>query len=165
MKVSKRFAVVTLCLGFALARATAFAADTDKFLGTWQFNATKSQVPGGATPDKATVVVTDAGGGKLKSVTDTAMAGQQVHSELTFAADGKDYAPVTTPAPPPGGPTITQSFTRVSANVYKAELKMNGQTIATLMEEVSADGKTLKLTTQGVGAAAGVTSTMVFDKK
>lgn len=165
MKIPKRLGFLTLCLGLALARGAAFAADTDKFVGTWELNASKSQVPGGATPDKATVVVTDAGGGKLKSVSDTTMAGQQIRAELTFAADGKEYAPVTTPAPPPGSPTITETFERVSANVYKADLKMNGQTIATLMEEVSADGKTLKVTTQGVGAASGVTSTMVFDKK
>ena len=62
------------------------------------------------------------------------MAGQQIRAELTFATDGKEYAPVTTPAPPPGSPTITETFERVSANVYKADLKMNGQTIATLME-------------------------------
>jgi len=165
MKISKRFGFVTLCLGLALARGAAFAADMDKFIGTWELNASKSQIPGGATPDKATVVVTDAGGGKLKSVSDTNMSGQNVHAELTFAADGKDYTPVTTPAPPPGSPTITESFERVSANVYKTELKMSGQTIATLMQEVSADGKSLKVTTQGVGAAANVTSTMVFDKK
>ena len=164
MEVSKRFAF-TLCLGLALASGATFAADLDKFIGTWELNASKSEVPGGATPDKATVVVTDAGAGKVKSVSDTAMAGQQIHSELTFAADGKDYTPVTTPAMPPGSPTITEAFERVSATVYKTDLKMNGQTIATLMNEVSADGKTLKVTTQGVGAAAGVTSTMVFDKK
>lgn len=165
MKISKRFGFATLCLGFAVACGAAFAADTDKFLGTWMFNASKSQVPGGATPDKATIVVTDAGGGKLKSVSDTTMVGQQVHAELTFAIDGKDYAPTTTPAPPPGSPAIAESFERVSPTAVKASLKMNGQTIATMMEEVSTDGRTLKVTTQGAGPASNVTSTMVFDKQ
>src|SRR5262249_45938722 len=148
-----------------LAYGAASAGDMDKFIGTWELNASKSQIPGGGTPDKATVVVSDAGGGKLKSVSDTTMLGQQVHVELTFAADGKEYTPVSTPAPPAGSPTITETFVRVSANVYKTDLKMNGQPIATLTNEVSADGKSLKVTTQGVGAAAGVTSTMVLDKK
>jgi hypothetical protein len=164
MKVSKRLGFVTLWVGFAFACAT-FAADTDKFLGTWVFNASKSQVPGGATPDKATIVVSDAGGGKLKTVSDTAMAGQQIHAELTFAIDGKDYVPTTTPAPPAGSPVIAESFERVSPTAVKASLKMNGQAIATMLEEVSADGKTLKVSTQGVGPAANVASTMVFDKQ
>jgi hypothetical protein len=165
MQISKRLGFVTLCLVFAAACGAALAADTDKFLGTWVFNAGKSQVPGGATPDKATIVVSDAGGGKLKSVSDTSVAGQQIHGEITFAADGKEYTPVTTPAPPPGSPTITETFERVSPTVYKAQLKMNGQTLATVMQEVSADGKTLTMTTAGAGPAANVTSTMVFDKK
>lgn len=165
VKICIRLGFAALCVGIALARGAAFAADTDAFLGTWVLNAAKSQVPQGAMPDKATIVVSDGGAGKLKTVSDTTMVGTAIHAEITFAIDGKDYAPITTPAPPPGSPTILESFERVSPLAVKAALKLNGETIATVLQEVSADGKTLKMTTTGLGAAAGVTSLMTFDKK
>jgi hypothetical protein len=142
------------------------AADTDAFLGTWVFNPAKSQVPAGAMPSSATMVVTDLGGGKFKSASDTALGGQQVHSEITFAADGKDYVPVTTPAPP-GAAAIAESFERVNARTYKTALKVAGQQIATILEEISADGKTLTMTTTGAAGtpAADLKTVMVFERK
>lgn len=155
----------SLALGLALADRAAFAADDDKFLGTWVLNAAKSSVPQGVQLTSATVVITKAGTGMYKSVSDTTLNGVSSHSETTFATDGKDYAPVMTPAPPPGSPSITQSFERVSATAYKGAVKLNGQTIATVLNEVSADGKTLTVTTTGVGAGANVAITMVCDRK
>jgi hypothetical protein len=167
MKIALRLGLVALqlILGLALADRAVFAADEDKFLGTWALNAAKSSAPSGTLPSSATVVLSKASSGMYKSVSDTALGGQALHSEITFTTDGKEYSPVTTPAPPPGTPTITQSFERVSAAAYKALLKLNGTTIATILNEVSADGKTLTATTTGVGAAANVTATLVFDRK
>src|SRR5262249_54153304 len=143
----------------------AFAADEDKFLGTWTLNPAKSTAPAGAMPSSATVVLSKAAEGSYKSVTDTTIAGMPIHSEITFTTDGKEYSPVTTPAPPPGMPTIMQTFERVSASVYKTALKVNGTAMATILYEVSADGKTLTSTTTGVGPAANVSVTLVFDRK
>jgi hypothetical protein len=169
MKIASRLGLVALQLtiGLALVNRVGFAADEDKFLGTWALNAGQSKAPGGAggLPTNATVVVTKAGSGMYKSVSDTTMSGISAHSEITFATDGKDYAPVVTPAPPPGAASITQSFERVSATAYKGSIKLNGQVIATTMNEVSTDGKTFTITTTGVGPAAGVVATMVFDRK
>lgn len=167
MKIASRLGLLALQLtvGLVLVNHTAFAADEDKFLGTWTLNAAQSKAPGGALPTNATVVVTKAGSGMYKSVSETTMAGVSAHSELTFATDGKDYAPVVTPAPPGGSPSITQSFERVSATAYKGSIKMNGQVIATTVNEVSADGKTFTITTTGAGPAVGVMATMVFDRK
>jgi hypothetical protein len=167
MKISLRSGLVVsqLILALALADRAAFGADEDKFLGSWALNAAKSSAPAGTLPTSATVVLSTAGHGTYKSVGDTVIAGQTVHSEITFTTDGKEYSPVTTPAPPAGTPTITESFERVSAAAYKTLLKLNGTTIATILNEVSADGKTLTSTTTGVGAAASMTATLVFDRK
>jgi hypothetical protein len=167
MKIALRLGLVALQLvvGLTLVNRAAFAADEDKFLGTWALNPAKSSAPAGAVPSSATVVLTKSGSDMYKSVSDTTLAGQPLHSETTFKTDGKDYSPVTTPAPPPGTPSITQSFERVSAAAYKTLLKINGMVIATILYEVSADGKTLTSTTTGVGAAANVTATLVFDRK
>jgi hypothetical protein len=162
-----RLRVFAFALGVGLCFARAFAADTDAFLGTWILNPAKSQVPAGALPSSASMVVTDLGGGKFKSTSETSMAGQQIHSEITFAADGKDYVPVTTPAPAAGGPQIAESFERVNATTYKTALKLAGLQIATILEEISADGKTLTMTTTGAEGtpAAGVKTVMVFERK
>jgi hypothetical protein len=109
-----------------------------------------------------TLTVTDAGGGKYKSVTETSVAGQAFKVEITFAIDGKDYAPVITPAPP-GVPPTTQSYERVSAKAYRSNIKLNGQVAATSTSEVSADGKVMTVTTSAAGG--GAPNTLVFDKK
>jgi hypothetical protein len=167
MKIALRSGLValSLLLGLALASRAAFAADEDKFLGTWVLNAAKSSAPAGALPTSATIVVSKAGAGMYKSATDMTMAGITGHSEITFATDGKDYTPVVTPAPPAGSPSVAQSFERVSASAYKGAVKLNGQTIAATLNEVSADGKTLTVTTTGVGQAGNVVITMVCDRK
>jgi len=167
MKIFLRSGVVGLQLLLALAVAdrAAFAADEDKFIGSWALNPSKSSAPAGALPSSATVIVSKESSGMYKSVTDTSLAGQAIHSEITFATDGKDYSPVTTPAPPAGTPTITESFERVSPTAYKTSLKLNGMPIATILNEVSADGKTFTATTTGMGPAANVSAKLVFERK
>src|SRR5262249_5718246 len=127
MKLVSRSGLVALQLLFALVIANrgAFAADEDKFLGTWALNAAKSTAPAGAMPSSATLVLSKTGAGTYKSVSDTPLAGTPIHSELAFTTDGKESSPVTTPAPPAGMPTITQTFERVSASAYKTALKVN----------------------------------------
>jgi hypothetical protein len=169
MKLSSRFAAsfLALVLAVGLTDRAALAGDADAFLGVWTLNAAKSSLPQGAPPIDLTLTVTDAGGGKYKSVTETSVAGQAYKVEITFAIDGKDYAPVVTPAPPGGTPAMSQTYERVSAKSYKSQAKMNGQVIATSTSEVSADGKTMTVTTDAVGGAAagGAVNKLVFDKK
>jgi len=169
MKLTSRFAASLLALALAVGFTgrAAVAGDADAFLGVWTLNAAKSSLPQGGPPIDLTLTVTDAGGGKYKSVTDTSVAGQAYKVEITFAIDGKDYAPVVTPAPPGGTPAMSQSYERVSAKSYKSQAKMNGQVVATSTSEVSADGKTMTVTTNaaGGGAAGGAVNKLVFDKK
>jgi hypothetical protein len=167
MKLSSRFAAsfLALCLVVGLTGRAALAGDADAFLGTWTLNSAKSTLPQGGPPIVVTLTVTDAGGGKYKSVTETSVAGQAYKVEITFAVDGKDYVPVVTPAPP-GMPPTSQSYERVSAKAYKSTVKMNGQVAATSTSEVSADGKVMTVKTTGAGGAGGdALNTLVFDKK
>jgi hypothetical protein len=172
MKLKSRFAASVLALGLVvgLAGRAALAGDADAFLGVWTLNAAKSSLPQGGPPIGVTLTVTDAGGGKYKSVTETSVAGQAYKVEITFAIDGKDYAPVITPAPPGGVPSMSQSYEKVSAKSYKSASKMNGEVLATSTSEVSGDGKTMTVKTTAMGAAAGAgaagaLNTLVFDKK
>jgi len=169
MKLTSRFAASFLALALAvgLTGRAALAGDAEAFLGTWALNAAKSTLPQGGPPIDVTLTVTDVGGGKYKSVTETSVAGQAYKVEITFAIDGKDYAPVITPAPPGGVPPTSQSYERVNAKSYKTSVKMNGQVAATSTSEISADGKTMTVTTSaaGGGATAGVVNKLIFDKK
>ena len=142
-----RTAVVSLCL--ALASSVAFAQG-DGFIGTWVLNAAKSTFPPGGQPDSMTIVVSDAGGGKLKSVSAITMSGFAVNGEVTFAVDGQDYVPTSTP-PAPAGMAITQSSERVSDNAYKTSVKVNGEVMTTMLNELSADGQTLTVSSTGAG--------------
>jgi hypothetical protein len=162
MKLASRFAAsfLALVLVLGLAGRAALAGDADAFLGTWILNSAKSTLPQGAPPIGVTLTVTDAGGGKYKSVTETSVAGQAYKVEITFALDGKDYAPVITPAPPAGMPATTQSYEKVSTKAYKSTVKMNGQVATTSTSEVAADGKVMTVKT-----TAGGDVSLVFDKK
>jgi hypothetical protein len=166
MKLTPRFAgpLIAFALVVGLAGPAALAGDADALLGAWTLNTAKSSLPPGAPPIGVTLTVTDAGGGKYKSVTETSVAGQAYKVEVTFAIDGKDYAPVITPAPPAGSPTTTQSYEKVSAKAYKSVLKMNGQVAATSTSEVSADGKVMTVKTTATGGGDAL-NTLVFDKK
>ena len=157
-----RFAVLLTAV-LSLAPLASFAQN-DPLLGTWVLNVGKSQGPPGSLPDSATVVVSDAGAGKYRAVSDTSMAGIAIHAEVTFGFDGADVTPVVTPEMP-GGMSITQSAERLSASSYKSTVKMNGAVVATATNEVSADGKTLTVTSTGQGIAAGASSTTIFDRK
>jgi hypothetical protein len=150
-------------LTLLLALPPAFAAE-DPFLGTWVLNSAKSKGPPGTVPDSMTLVISDLGSGMFKSETASVMAGMTVHTDLTFAADGKDYVPVTTPTMP-GSATIAEAIERVNDTTYKVSVKVKGLLIATILEEVSADGKTLTTTTTGVGQFAAISNVVILDKK
>ncbi len=162
MNLAARIGAVALS-GLLLAAATALAAD-DPFLGTWVLNVAQSKAPIGAVPGSATVTVTSAGPGRYRSVSETAIGGATMRGEITFGMDGKDYKAQISPAPP-GVQSMAQSFERVSGHAYRTTVKVNGQAIATTLNEVSADGRTLTLTTTGTGARASTPTLTVFDKR
>jgi hypothetical protein len=163
MKLSQRMCVVSIALG-ALASVSTVQGQ-GALVGSWVLDpASSTAVAREALPTAGTLEITDAGGGKYTSVSEATMAGVSGRSEVTFAIDGKDYTTTSTPVPP-GAPTVTQAVERVSESVYKLSIKVNGQLIATTLNELSADGKTLTQTTTGIGQFAVLTSTSVFRRK
>jgi hypothetical protein len=92
------------------------------------------------------------------------MLGIDVHAEVTFAFDGKDYTVVQTPSQP-GTPPLVQTFERINERSVKVTIKVSGEMIATVMEDVSADGKTLTATMSGIGQYAAISGITVLDRK
>jgi hypothetical protein len=162
MKGTTRSALAALLLGlaFSVQSLPAFAQEM-RFVGTWVLDPAQSKAP--LVPSSSKVVISELGGGKFKSVSDTAAGGQQVHSELTFAVDGRDYPLQTTPAPP-AGTVITQSFAQLSATSYQTTLKLRGQEVASTVQELGPDGKTMKITTTA-GTHASMSTLLVYNRK
>lgn len=157
-----------LCVAtFAVAALVPLCAASaqPEFVGSWVLDVESSTVPAGLATTAGTLEITDAGDGKFRSVTEATVNGTVGRSEVTFSIDGKDYATTSVPAPPPGAPPVTQAVERVSDTVYKVTVKINGQPLATALNEISGDGKTLTQTTTGIGQFASLTSTTVFRRK
>ena len=164
MNPAKCLCVALLALG-ALVPLGAVQAQAE-LVGSWVLDVASSTAPAGLPPPTAgTLEVTDAGDGKFKLVTEATVNGAVGRADVTFSVDGKDYEIASTPAPPPGAPSVTQAVERVSDSVYKVTVKLNGQPMATALNEISADGKTLTQTTTGLGQYAVLSSTTVFRRK
>ena len=161
MKGTTRPALSALLLGLTLSVSLNSFAQESRFVGSWVLDTAKSKAP--LLPSSSTVTISDAGGGQFKSVSETSVAGQTVHSEITFAVDGKDYVTRTNPAAP-GGAAITQSFQKVSDTSYKTLLKLGGQEVATTVQELSPDGKTMTLTSTA-GTNGSMSTVLVYNRK
>ena len=162
MKDTTRSALAALLLGLAVSFAsTNSVAQENRFLGSWVLDTAKSKAP--LLPSSSTVTISDAGGGKFKSASDTSAGGQTIHSEITFAVDGKDYPTQTNPAPP-RGMSLTQSFEKMSATSYKTTLKLGGQEVATTVQELSDDGKTMTLTSTA-GTNGSMSTVLVYNRR
>ena len=161
-----RWSLVVLGLAVIAVLALLTASNVqaqDALVGSWVLDPAKYQGPPGVVPTAGTATVTAAGGGKYTSVSEASVGDATGRSEITYSVDGKDYAVTTTAAPP--GAAITQSMERVSDTAWKSNLKLNGQLMATVLTEVSSDGKTLTQTTTGIGQFAALSSTVVFQRK
>jgi hypothetical protein len=161
MNLTKGLCVVTVALG-AFA-ASNFVEAQDSLVGSWVLDPAKTEGPSAMAPSAGTATIAAAGDGKYTSVSEVTVAGMTGHSEITYSIDGKDYAVTTTPAQP--GAAITQSMERVSDTAWKSNLKANGQLVATVVTELSSDGKTLTQATTGIGQFAALSSTVVFTRK
>ena len=127
--------------------------------GTWKLNAAKSKFSPGPAPKSMTVTYTPAGDG-IKIVVDLTPAdGPAQHWEMTGNYDGKEY-PVT------GSPSADMaSFRLVNDHTGESTFKKGGKVTATNRRVLSADGKTLTITSKGTTADGKPRSDVqVFEK-
>lgn len=114
--------------------------------GTWTLNAAKSTFSPGPAPKSMTVSYTPAADGVKIVVEVTPADGPAQHWEMTGKYDGKDY-PVT------GNPNADMaSFTLVNDQTGESTFKKGGMVTATNRRVLSADGKTLTITSKGTTA-------------
>jgi LysM repeat protein len=154
MRVVKLFvaasAVVVLVSGLS--------AQADPTVGTWKLNLAKTKYNAGQAPKSSTLVITAAGQG-VKLASDTVLAdGTPRKISYTATYDGKDAA-VT------GTPDYDTISLKKTATGMDGSRKKAGKVVQTFSRVVSADGKTMTVTSTGTGAAGKVDNVQVYDKQ
>jgi hypothetical protein len=115
--------------------------------GTWKLNVAKSKFSPGPGPKSMTITYTPAGE-VLKIMVDVVPAeGAAQHWEMSGAYDGKDY-------PVKGNPDVdTIAMKRIDDLRGESTFKKGGKVTAVNMRTLSADGKTLTITSKGTTSA------------
>jgi len=146
MQARVRKALLALGTGtMVLAVAATAGAQAPKGLvGTWKLDPAKSKFSPGPAPKSMTVVYSAEGADALKIVVDLTPAdGAAQHWEMTVSYDGKD-SPVT------GNPNAdTMSAKKIDDHTGESTFKKDGKVTATNVRKLSADGKTLTITSKG----------------
>lgn len=156
----------SLCvLAFVILTAlvsTPLLAQENPFLGTWKLNLAKSKLEAGPAPKSLTRTVTAQGSGAKYSFEGVAADGSSISYSFVTSYDGKD-SPITGQGAPGGAETI--AVKRVSSEKMEAIMKKSGKEIRKSISEVSKDGKTTTVKSQGKTAGGKeYSSESVYDK-
>ncbi len=128
-------------------------------LGAWKLNVAKSKYSPGPAPKSSTVTFTAVGQGVKAVIDGEAEDGSKVHWEYTANFDGKPY-PVT--GNPDGDMVVAK---RVNPTTIETTYTLKGKTTTVNRRVLSADGKTLTITTTGTNAQGQkVNNVQVFEK-
>jgi hypothetical protein len=158
---SRRLTFTLAVLGvLSLAFGTsAFAQDPVPGLGTWTLNVAKSKYSPGPAPKSGTVTFS-AAGQAVKAVVDIVTDAGKTHWEYTATLDGK-------PAPVTGnGDGDMVMAKRTNPTTIETSYTLKGKPTTVNTRVVSADGKTMTVTSTGVNAQGQkVNNVQVFEKK
>jgi hypothetical protein len=150
--------VATLAVGVG---KVILAQAADAHVGTWKMNVSKSKFSPGPGPKDMTLVFTAGSSGALTVVIKgTDPEGKPIEVKQDIIMDGKDH-------PDTGNPNWdTSAWKRVDSRSYDVTRKKSGKVVQTGTNTVSADGKTLTLTSKGVSpdGKPNSTATIVFEK-
>ena len=159
--MQKRMRQASLFTAVAITLAVAFGGTAlAQSVGTWKLNLAKSKYQQGQAP-KSTILVYEGAGAGIKVTVDSVPAeGGAIHYAYTANYDGKDNPVIGNP----NGDMAAR--TRVNATTTKLVNKKGGEILSTLTLVVSADGKTLTITTTGKDAKGqNIDSVAVYDKQ
>ena len=144
MRKSRQALVVFV--GIVVAFVAGTNAQAPKGLeGTWKLNVAKSKFSPGPAPKSMTVTYSAAGADGTKVVVDvTPATGAPQHWEMTVTYDGKE-------SPIKGNPNADTVSAKPSKGLTSESVfKKAGKVTATNHRALSADGKTLTVTSKGV---------------
>lgn len=138
----------------------AVSAQASPEIGTWKMNVAKSKFSPGPAPKSQTVTFAAAGQGVKVTTEGVGADGSKTAQSYTANYDGKDV-PLTGSAT-----TDTVSLKRISATTVERTDKKAGKMVQTITRVMSADGKTLTITTKGTNAQGqAVNNVGVYEKQ
>lgn len=153
-----RIAKSLLAASAVVVFTSGLSAQADPTIGTWKLNVAKTKYNAGQAPKSTTLVITAAGQG-VKLTSDTVLAdGSARKISYTAAYDGKDAA-VT------GTPDYDSISLKKTATGMDGSRKKAGKVVQTFSRVVSADGKTMTVTSTGTNATGKVDNVQVYDKQ
>ena len=143
-----------------LAFAGVALAQSDPAVGTWKLNTAKSKYDPGPMPKNNTIMITAAGNGVHVVAKGEDATGKPTSIDYTATYDGKD-------SPVKGAPAYDAvSLKRVDANTTEQIRKKEGKMVQTLTRKISADGKTMTVTTRGKDENGRTLNTVaVYDRQ
>ena len=147
MRFNRLTGTLAVLAGLFAFAATPQAQAPKGLIGTWKLNVAKSKFSPGPAPKSMTLVYSAAGTDGVKIVADvTPGEGAPQQWAMTAKYDGKDY-PVT------GNPAADMiSMKKVDDLNTESTFKKDGKVTATNVRKLSADGKTLTITSTGTTA-------------
>jgi hypothetical protein len=125
------------------------SAQIESRVGTWRLNLAKSSFSPGPPPQRQTLTYQAAGPQWTALLQGIDASGKPINvdvNNLVINFDGRDHAT----------PTVdyeTTAWKRVDAHTYKVIRKRAGKVVLTSTNTLSADGKTMTITTIGHNAA------------
>src|SRR5215831_7929859 len=145
-------------VALAVLASVAFA-QTDPAVGTWKLNTAKSKYDPGPMPKGNTITITAASNGIHVVAKGEDAAGKPTGIDYTATFDGKDAAVKGAPA------YDAVSLKRIDANTTEQIRKKEGKTVQTVTRKISADGKTMTVTTRGKDEnGRAINNVAVYDK-
>jgi hypothetical protein len=152
--------VFTLCIVAVVG--SNFSAQDEPRVGTWELNLAKSTFSPGPAPRRQTLTFRAAGPQWLALLQGTDASGRPINPDMNNLAitfDGRDH------------PTKTENYDttawkRTSATTYEVIRKKAGKIVLTSINVISADGRTMTITTNGVNAdGQSIHNVRVYDKQ
>ena len=159
MRVARgRIIASVVCL--VVSAAVPLLAQTDPAVGTWKLNPAKSRYSPGPVPKSNLITIVAIDNGIKVSGKGTDGAGKPTSIDYTLTFDGKEK-PVT------GSPDYDSTTgKRINANTTEQTRKKGGNMVQTAKREISADGKTMTITTRGKDASGrAVNNIGIFEKQ
>jgi len=142
-------------------------AAADPFVGTWKLNVDKSRFTPGAPSFILGTILIESTGNSLKS-TGAAADGQGISSDFTFNCQLDGTPCKVTPGTIPmrsESAVDTITLKRIAPNTILAAGTKNGKPVYSDRRVVSADGKTMTVTSTGTNATGKVDNVQVYDKQ
>ena len=151
-----------LSLGLMLSQASLALAQGEVRVGTWELNLAKSTFSPGPPPRRQTLTFRSAGPHWTALLQGVDASGAPINPDMNNLAitfDGKDH-------PTANIDYDTTAWRRSTGNTYEVIRKKAGKIVLTSINEISADGKTMTITTKGVNAnGQAVHNIRVYDRQ